>query len=214
MSVDLIFQYFVNLKSSTSFSVPWPIIVFFLAPGKWCSILLTPMPELYHCKYFWELPRLENLFRSFEVANCDLKLLLESWEGIVICDQFGCDRICALPTMKKIEIIPKIVDALGLTENERRVFDVLLIQTLGSRVSRIAREAKLPRTTVFDALKRLQKRRLVERVTVEKRIYWKYKKGLEFMRVKFQRWTMERSVWFSSGICLRNRPRRFYLFFS
>jgi sugar-specific transcriptional regulator TrmB len=83
--------------------------------------------------------------------------------------------------MTKPEINPKIVESIGLSENERAVFEVLLNQKLARNVSAIAKTARLPRTTVIYILRRLEQRKLAERVLHVKRLYWKYKRGLEFL---------------------------------
>ena len=90
--------------------------------------------------------------------------------------------------MKRVEINQKIIDSLGLSENEAKVFEVLITQSLGRDVAKIARVAKLPRTTVGDVLRRLMERGLAERVIMEKRYRWKYKRGLEFMERRPVRW--------------------------
>lgn len=82
--------------------------------------------------------------------------------------------------MEKIKINQKIVDALGLSENERAVFDALLKHQMSTNVSRIASRAQLPRMTVFDILKRLEKRSLVVKSKLGSKTLWRYKKGLEF----------------------------------
>ena len=83
--------------------------------------------------------------------------------------------------MTKPEIHPKILDSVGLSNNEQVVFDVLLNQKLARNVSAIAKTAGLARTTVIYILKRLEQRKLAEKVLHGKRLYWKYKKGLEFL---------------------------------
>lgn len=85
--------------------------------------------------------------------------------------------------MKKVEINQKIIKALGLSKTEATVFEVLLEYSLPNSVQKITKKCKLPRMTVFDALRRLEKRNLAERVRMatRKRDWWKYKKGLEFV---------------------------------
>ena len=89
--------------------------------------------------------------------------------------------------MQKVDIHPKIVDSLGFSENEKKVFDVLVQYPIGRCVTRIAVDAGVPRVTTFAILKRFEERRLAERVLVGKRFRWKYKRGLEFLESKFSR---------------------------
>lgn len=74
---------------------------------------------------------------------------------------------------------PIIAESLGLSEKEKKVFDVLTKQTLGRNVSVISKNAGLPRTTTFDILRKFKKRGIAMRVFVGKRYHWRYKKGLE-----------------------------------
>lgn len=83
--------------------------------------------------------------------------------------------------MKKPDINPKILDSLGMSSNEAKVFDVLLNQQMGRDVSAIALKAGLPRTTVTDVLRRLLERKIVEKILYGRRWHWKYKRGLEFL---------------------------------
>ncbi len=83
--------------------------------------------------------------------------------------------------MKKPDINPKILESLGLSQNEVKVFDALLNQQMGRDVSAIAEKAGLPRTTVTYVLRRLLERKLVEKVLHGRRWHWKYKRGLEFL---------------------------------
>jgi len=82
--------------------------------------------------------------------------------------------------MEKIKLNDKIVDALGLTVNERAVFDVLLATQMAITAARLANKSGVPRTTVVRVLRKLDERRLVVWVKHGARIYWRYKKGLEF----------------------------------
>jgi len=86
--------------------------------------------------------------------------------------------------MNKPEINQKIIDSLGLSENEAKVFDVLCNQPMGDCVAGIGCKAGLPRTTVIYILRRLKERKLAEEVLFGKRIRWKYKRGLEFLERK------------------------------
>ena len=83
--------------------------------------------------------------------------------------------------MSTPEINPKILESIGLSDNERMVFEVLLNQKLARNVSVIAKTARLPRTTVIYILRRLEQRKLAERVLHLRRLHWKYRRGLEFL---------------------------------
>ena len=96
--------------------------------------------------------------------------------------------MCENQMMNKPEINQKILNSLGLSENEARVFVVLLTQSLARDIAKIARVAGLPRTTVNYVLRKLKERNLAERVMSRKRYHWKYKKGLEFFERRPVRW--------------------------
>lgn len=89
--------------------------------------------------------------------------------------------------MKEIIIDPRIVETLKLSENEIRVLDVLRKYSIARRVTHIAKDAGLPRTTVVYILKRFENRKLAERIVYGKRTTWKFKRGLEYMRYRFDR---------------------------
>ena len=85
--------------------------------------------------------------------------------------------------MQKISINNKIVDSLGLSIKEKAIFDALLECSLPNSASRLSKRTKVPRATVVDILRRLEKRSLVEQVSVSFRKvrWWKYKSGLEYI---------------------------------
>ncbi len=89
--------------------------------------------------------------------------------------------------MQKVDIHPKIVDSLGFSENEKKVFDMLVKYPIGRTVARIAVDVGVPRITTFAILKRFEGRGLVEKILSGKRFHWKYRKGLEFLESKFSR---------------------------
>ena len=84
--------------------------------------------------------------------------------------------------MKKIHIHPKILESLGFSDQEMRVFGVLLVQQMGKKPSLIGRLAGVPRSTTVRILLKFEKRGLVIRgfgAFGSKCILWRYKKGLE-----------------------------------
>ncbi len=83
----------------------------------------------------------------------------------------------------RADIHPKIIESLGLSEKESRVFAVLIEYALPQSVQSITRKSGLPRMTVFGILHRLEKQNLVRQAQVpfRKKKWWKYKKGLEFV---------------------------------
>jgi len=65
----------------------------------------------------------------------------------------------------------KSANLLDLKESEETVFRVLTRESMS--VADIAREVTLPRMTAFQALRSLQRRKLVERTLVGKRYFWR-----------------------------------------
>jgi DNA-binding MarR family transcriptional regulator len=67
-----------------------------------------------------------------------------------------------------------ILNALDLSENEKAVLAVLEKQKLARNVSRIAKDAGVPRTTTTYILNKLRKWKIARRVYHEKRDHWMY----------------------------------------
>jgi sugar-specific transcriptional regulator TrmB len=87
--------------------------------------------------------------------------------------------------MKKICIHQRIIQAMGLSSDELKVFDVLLSQQMAREGIRIARMAGVPRRTTARILRDFEKRGLVvKRVNFkETKVAWMYKKGLDRLRL-------------------------------
>lgn len=68
----------------------------------------------------------------------------------------------------------RFLNSLGLSQNERMVFDALLQLKMARNVSVIARTAKVPRTTTLYILKKFEIRKLVKRAINGKRDLWMY----------------------------------------
>jgi len=87
--------------------------------------------------------------------------------------------------MKKICIHPRIIQAMGLSDDELKVFDVLLGQQMARENIKIARVAGVPRRTVVRILRDFEKRGLVvKRVNFKgTKGAWMYKKGLDRFRL-------------------------------
>lgn len=83
--------------------------------------------------------------------------------------------------MRPIYIFPKIIKALGFSEEEESVFNVVLKMNsiFGASVSEIARRADVPRMTCRRIIDRLEKRGLLVKVKnlSGKSFGWKYQKG-------------------------------------
>lgn len=69
---------------------------------------------------------------------------------------------------------PVLINSLGFSSNEKAVFEALISLNMAQNVSRIARTAKLPRTTTLYILHKFKERKLVTRVTLKKRAKWMY----------------------------------------
>jgi sugar-specific transcriptional regulator TrmB len=67
--------------------------------------------------------------------------------------------------------ISTTLDGLGLTKNETQI--LLALYTLGkSTVADLARQSKMPRTTIYTALSKLQDKEIIMRAKVGKRELW------------------------------------------
>ena len=73
----------------------------------------------------------------------------------------------------------KIVEALGLNYKEQLVFENIAKVRFGQSPSKISKTTHLPRTTVKRILVKLENRKLIFKIWVGKRFYWRYKVGLE-----------------------------------
>ncbi len=83
---------------------------------------------------------------------------------------------------------PSIIEAMNLSENEKKVFKALLNTQMASSVARLARLAGIPRTTAAYTIKSLQKRNVAILVRHEKkgkRARWKYNKVLSYRNRNF-----------------------------
>jgi predicted transcriptional regulator len=78
--------------------------------------------------------------------------------------------------MVKIKVNSETIDALGLSMNEKKVFEALLAAQMAGTIARVARGAEMPRMTVSDVLKRLEKRNLASRNRFGVKDYWHYAK--------------------------------------
>lgn len=65
---------------------------------------------------------------------------------------------------------------LDLSEKENIVLETLIQLKMGRNVTKIAREAGLPRTTVAFTLKKLENRKLAHRELINKRYYWTFRR--------------------------------------
>ncbi len=74
---------------------------------------------------------------------------------------------------------PLNIRTLDLSASEKAVFDVLKNQKLGRDISKIAKDANIPRTTAAYILKKFRNRKIVRKVGTEKRGYWLYNKMLD-----------------------------------
>ena len=72
-----------------------------------------------------------------------------------------------------------LLTALDLSENEKAVSAVLEKQKMARNVSRIARDAGVPRTTAIYILKKLEKWKIARKVNYQKRIHWMYRRQLD-----------------------------------
>ncbi len=92
-----------------------------------------------------------------------------------------------LVTFSKKSIIAEmkriLLDSLGLTKKEHVILDVLRSFALAQTETKIAEAAELPRTTVAFLLRKLEKRKLAERVRSHNRFQWKYRKHLDIFEV-------------------------------
>lgn len=83
--------------------------------------------------------------------------------------------------MEKPRISPKILETLELSDKEKKVFEALLIWQWGQDVAKIAREARVARTTTLFILKKFERRKLAEKyIRINgRRVMWRYKRELE-----------------------------------
>jgi hypothetical protein len=83
--------------------------------------------------------------------------------------------------MYKVDINKKVIDAMGLSDNERRVFEALIAYPMPNSLPKLVRDTGLPRSTIRDVLVRLEERKLVKRVMSDsgKRCRWLYVRGIE-----------------------------------
>ena len=79
-----------------------------------------------------------------------------------------------------------ISDAIGLSANERALFDAIKSSKMSMNVSQVAEKAGIPRTTASYVLNSLEKRKLVRKVHVGKRFGWKYNKALDHVDEPFK----------------------------
>lgn len=71
------------------------------------------------------------------------------------------------------------LDALGLSQKEHAVLNVLQHLPLAQKISKIAFQAELPHSTTSFILKKLEKRKLATRIKSNNHFRWKYRKNLE-----------------------------------
>lgn len=71
------------------------------------------------------------------------------------------------------------LEALGLSKNEHIVLNILQQLTLAQKISKIAIQAKLPQSTTAFILRKLENRKLVNRVKYNNHFRWKYRKNLD-----------------------------------
>jgi len=75
---------------------------------------------------------------------------------------------------------PLFVDALGLTDKERAVFDALIFYKAAARVVRISERAKISRTSTHDILLKFEKRKIAISIRFgeEKVARWMYNRKI------------------------------------
>jgi hypothetical protein len=73
------------------------------------------------------------------------------------------------------------LEALNLSPKERAILYVLQTSTMPEKISTISLKAKLPHATSTFVLKRLEKRKLAERIPVNGHFRWKYRKNINII---------------------------------
>ncbi|GEM_PF-1589187 len=77
-----------------------------------------------------------------------------------------------------------ILEALNMSQNEKAVFKTLEKQKMGRTVSKIARDAGIPRTTTDYILRKFEKWKLVRKIYSRKRYHWLFNRMLRTYRVQ------------------------------
>ena len=72
-------------------------------------------------------------------------------------------------------------EALGLSDKEHRVLNVLMQQSLARKISDISEDTHLPHATTSFILRKLEKRKLSVRIKQDNHFVWKYRKHIDLI---------------------------------
>jgi hypothetical protein len=82
------------------------------------------------------------------------------------------------------KVIQCLINSMGLSEKEQKVFAVLTGTPYGQDVTWISRRAGVARTTTAYILKKFLKRKLVMKCAIKKRKFWRYIGQLDKLQTK------------------------------
>jgi len=93
-----------------------------------------------------------------------------------------------------------IFEALGLSDKEHSVLNVLQHQSLAQKISKISFQTKLPQTTTAFILRKLEKRKLAIRKRHNNHFVWGYRKSIDLFETITENSTKNSFISVVSGI--------------